>query len=507
MHMNAAKGSLSIVNGARRGTKKVNEMLSSARLENVPDLNELLKYGNEKEVSKWIEAATATGHHNLIGKLASASQGNARAIDEAFSEIISQSPKSLGSLLYASTKIFIKAASEGKSDLVNAFLRNIKYDVNNPDTSNALIAFSPTLSRAAKAANKNGRPEITKSIYYQLALNSRSKSPIQLEPIILKLDENTQQKLLLDAAAQNHFSLLKAFSNMKKGYLDYNKAIAAAVMHGNFDMVSRAFKPAQAADAYYQLALNSKTLTKETYIKLILSLSHTQQENLFYQSAQNGNIQLLDAFTASKVVDLDYMGWIDIAAKKKLWDPIIQHFLPSDINKEVIRPSTDTKRQSMVRTILQKTMRTEKQERLRFLIFKDAAERGDIGVINIFFKNPKSLDLHWQYPSIAEYFTSKDLNVKFRNIDSRLLMILNGILLASFKSQGKMIKFLMGKVDVAAENNLLLNVAADNGDKKLVKILLQNDRVIQVGLDQAMTVTKSDAIFNLLYQKSIITSE
>ena len=152
-------------------------------------------------------------------------------------------------------------------------------------------------------------------------------------------------------------------------------------------------------------------------------------------------------------------------------------------------------------------MRTEKQERLRFLIFKDAAERGDIGVINIFFKNPKSLDLHWQYPSIAEYFTSKDLNVKFRNIDSRLLMILNGILLASFKSQGKMIKFLIGKVDVAAENNLLLNVAAVKEDEKLVKILLQNDRVIQAGLDQAMTVTKSDAIFNLLYQKSIITSE
>ena len=139
--MNAAKGSFPRVNRARQETEKVKEMLSSARLENVPDLNELLKYGNEKDASKWIEVATTTGHYRLIEKLASASQGNSKAIDEAFYEIISRSPKSLDILLYASTKIFIKAASEGKSDLVNAFLRNIKYDVNNPDTSNALIAF------------------------------------------------------------------------------------------------------------------------------------------------------------------------------------------------------------------------------------------------------------------------------------------------------------------------------------------------------------------------------
>ena len=217
--------------------------------------------------------------------------------------------------------------------------------------------------------------------------------------------------------------------------------------------------------------------------------------------------QLFDAFSASDIGDLDYVRWIHIAAQNEQWIAILEKIPASDINDLVIWNPKNIQRQSMVRSILKETNLNENQEFLRFLMMKNAAERGDIAVMKLFFENPESLMVHWKYQSIKQYFTFYDPSLKFKNIDSRLLMILNGILLASFKSQGKMIKFLMGKVDVAAENNLLLNVAADNGDKKLVKILLQNDRVIQVGLDQAMTVTKSDAIFNLLYQKSIITSE
>jgi hypothetical protein len=70
-----------------------------------------------------------------------------------------------------------------------------------------------------------------------------------------------------------------------------------------------------------------------------------------------------------------------------------------------------------------------------------------------------------------------------------------------------MIKFLKGKIDLSAENNLFLNFAAAYGDESLVTMILKDNRVIQAGLDQAMAVTKSDAIFNLLYHKSVISSE
>ena len=65
----------------------------------------------------------------------------------------------------------------------------------------------------------------------------------------------------------------------------------------------------------------------------------------------------------------------------------------------------------------------------------------------------------------------------------------------------------MGKIDLAAENNLLLNAAIANGDEKLVYNLLKNDRILHAGLDEAMKLTKSPTIFNLLYQKSILASE
>ena len=298
--------------------------------------------------------------------------------------------------------------------------------------------------------------------------------------------------MLLDAAAQNHFSLFRTFYYLKKDYLNYNKAIATAAIHGNFDMVSHVFKYSRASPVYYHLALYSKSLNLETYLNLISSLSKTQQKNLFFDSARIGDSKLLEAFSASNIEHLDYTAWIDMAADFNHFDVVIENFSPSEISKVLIWNPKKTHRLSMLRNFLLKTKENESQERFRSNIFKEAAQRGDLGVTKIFFENPKNLNLKKKNQG---------------NLDSKFFLILNGILFASHHSHFKTVKFLMVKIDIAAENNLLLNAAVANEDKNLVYNLLKDDRILNAGLDEAMKLTKSPTIFTLLYQKSILARE
>ena len=151
-------------------------------------------------------------------------------------------------------------------------------------------------------------------------------------------------------------------------------------------------------------------------------MSKIQQKNLFLESARIGDSKLLEAFSASNIEDLDYSAWINMAADYNHFDVVIENVSPSVISKVLIWNPKKTQRLSMVRTFLQKTKENEIQERFRSILFKEAAERGDLEVTKIFFENPKSLNL-------------KKKNQ--RNLDLKFVLILNAILIASHNSHLK----------------------------------------------------------------------